>query len=103
MGRVKRGGKRQAAPQRTQHHNDPAFVAAQKEAERRERILADTRRTAAKWRAKIPAVRKCNFENFKNRFHGLDEKDYAIDVLSTYLFLKPRRLCRGCYELFTDQ
>ncbi|KAI0438386.1 hypothetical protein F4803DRAFT_101354 [Xylaria telfairii] len=81
MGRVKRGGRRQPPTQRTHNHNDPAIAAAQKEAERRERILADTRRTAAKWRPKIPAVRRCNFENFKNRFHGLDEKDHAIDVL----------------------
>ncbi|KAI0490039.1 hypothetical protein F4859DRAFT_523833 [Xylaria cf. heliscus] len=84
MGRTKRGGRRQAPTSQRQHqhhHNDPVIAAAQKEAERRERILADTRRTAAKWRPKIPAVRRCNFENFKNRFHGLDEKDYAIDVL----------------------
>lgn len=80
----KNTGRRPAPPaQRHTHHTDPAIVAAQKEAERRERIVADTRRTAAKWRAKIPEVRRCNFENFKNRFHGLEEKDYAIDVLGT--------------------
>ncbi|GAP92385.1 putative cell division cycle ATPase [Rosellinia necatrix] len=83
MARGKRNtGRRPAQPtQRHTAHNDPAIIAAQKEAERRERILADTRRTAAKWRPKIPEVRKCNFENFKNHFHGLDEKSYAIDVL----------------------
>jgi len=67
--------------------NDPAVLAAQKIAERREDILADTRRTEAKWRPKIPEVRKCNFENFKNRFHGLEEKDYAIEVLSRLLIV----------------
>lgn len=78
----KNTGRRPAPPaQRHTHHTDPAIVAAQKEAERRERIVADTRRTAAKWRPKIPEVRRCNFENFKNRFHGLEKKDYAIDVL----------------------
>ncbi|KAI1752566.1 hypothetical protein F4782DRAFT_124306 [Xylaria castorea] len=81
MGRKKRGTGRPPAPPSQRHHNDPTVAAAQREAERRERVLADTRRTAAKWRPKIPAVRKCNFENFKNRFHDLDEKDYAIDVL----------------------
>ncbi|RYC64536.1 hypothetical protein CHU98_g1686 [Xylaria longipes] len=85
MAKNKKGlfGKRSAqqAQRQHQHHNDPAILAAQKEAERRERIMADARRTEAKWRPKIPAVRKCNFENFKNRFHDLDEKDYAIDVL----------------------
>ncbi|KAI0159934.1 hypothetical protein GGR52DRAFT_168846 [Hypoxylon sp. FL1284] len=66
-----------------QHHreHDPDILAAQKEAERREQILADRRRTEAKWRPKIPEVRKLNFENFKNRFHSLDDPDYAIDVL----------------------
>ncbi|KAI0424190.1 hypothetical protein F5Y09DRAFT_347977 [Xylaria sp. FL1042] len=69
-------------PQRSTHqHHDPVIIAAQKEAERREKIIADTRRTTAKWRPKIPEVRMCNFESFKNRFHDLDEKDYAIDVL----------------------
>ncbi|KAI1297570.1 hypothetical protein F5Y03DRAFT_278096 [Xylaria venustula] len=63
------------------YHHDPTMMQAQREAKRREEILADTRRTAAKWRPKIPKVRKCNFESYKNRFHGLDEKDYAIDVL----------------------
>ncbi|KAF2963249.1 hypothetical protein GQX73_g10320 [Xylaria multiplex] len=80
-GRGKKGSGRRPAQRPTHHHQDPAIIAAQKEAERRERILADTRRTAAKWRPKIPKVRKCNFENYKNRFHGLNEKDYAIDVL----------------------
>ncbi|KAH8659025.1 hypothetical protein BGZ61DRAFT_370718 [Ilyonectria robusta] len=56
-------------------------MALQKEAERRDRILADRRRTAAKWRPKIPEVRKVNFEHFKNRFQDIDEPDYAIDVL----------------------
>ncbi|KAI6080835.1 hypothetical protein F4821DRAFT_47404 [Hypoxylon rubiginosum] len=82
MARGKRGGKRTVQPPK-QHHreHDPAILAAQKEAERRERILADRRRTEAKWRPKVPEVRKLNFENFKNRFQGLDDRDYAIDVL----------------------
>ncbi|KAI1477504.1 hypothetical protein F4774DRAFT_191319 [Daldinia eschscholtzii] len=69
--------------QRSRHfrEHDPNFIAAQKEAERREQILADRRRTEAKWRPKIPEVRKVNFENFKNRFHDVDEPDYAIEVL----------------------
>ncbi|KAI1805102.1 hypothetical protein F4811DRAFT_249179 [Daldinia bambusicola] len=61
--------------------NDPTFIAAQKEAEHREQILADRRRVEAKWRPKIPEVRKVNFENFKNRFHAPDEPDYAVEVL----------------------
>ncbi|KAK3937611.1 hypothetical protein QBC46DRAFT_356560 [Diplogelasinospora grovesii] len=70
------------APQPRSHRDhDLEFMAAQKEAERRERILADRRRVAAKWRAKIPEVRKVNFEHFKNRYQDLDEPDYAIDVL----------------------
>ncbi|KAI0421210.1 hypothetical protein F5X98DRAFT_294443 [Xylaria grammica] len=81
MARGKKSSGRRPGQRPTHHTHDPALIAAQKEAERRERILADTRRTAAKWRPKIPEVRKCNFENYKNRFHGLDEKDYAIDVL----------------------
>ncbi|KAI0508485.1 hypothetical protein F5B22DRAFT_398977 [Xylaria bambusicola] len=79
--RAGRGGRGQPGGQRATHHHDPAILAAQKEAERREQIIADTRRTASKWRPKIPEVRKCNFENFKNRYHGLEERDYAIDVL----------------------
>ncbi|SPO07769.1 related to TOB3 (member of AAA-ATPase family) [Cephalotrichum gorgonifer] len=66
---------------RTNLEKDAEFLAAQKEQERRERILADRRRIAAKWRPKIPEVRKVNFENFKNRFQDIDEPDYAIDVL----------------------
>lgn len=58
-----------------------AFTAAQKEAERREKIASDERRIAAKWRRKIPEVRKVNFENFKNRFQDIDQPDYAVDVL----------------------
>ncbi|KAI4864019.1 hypothetical protein F4820DRAFT_352043 [Hypoxylon rubiginosum] len=82
MAKGKRGARRTVQPPR-QHHreNDPTILAAQKEAERRERILADRRRTEAKWKPKVPEVRKLNFENFKNRFRGLDEPDYAIDVL----------------------
>ncbi|KAI1371355.1 hypothetical protein F4677DRAFT_313509 [Hypoxylon crocopeplum] len=82
MARGKRSGKRIAQPPRNHHReNDPTALAAQKETERRERILADRRRTEAKWRPKIPEVRKLNFENFKNRFHDLDEPDYAVEVL----------------------
>ncbi|KAI1175392.1 hypothetical protein F4777DRAFT_588589 [Nemania sp. FL0916] len=36
--------------------------------------MARTKKTATR-------LRRCNFENFKNRFNHLDEKDYAIDVL----------------------
>lgn len=60
---------------------DPELMATVKEAERREEILADRRRVDAKWRPKIPEVRKVNFENFKNRYQSIDEPDYAIDVL----------------------
>ncbi|KAH7128987.1 hypothetical protein EDB81DRAFT_808559 [Dactylonectria macrodidyma] len=60
---------------------DDEFENLKKEAERRERIVADRYRTAAKWRPKIPEVRKVNFEHFKNRFQDIDEPDYAIDVL----------------------
>ncbi|KAI3332582.1 hypothetical protein F4824DRAFT_289801 [Ustulina deusta] len=81
MARTKKTASRRPGQRSTHNHHDPAIAAAQREAERREKIIADTRRTAAKWRPKIPGVRKCNFENYKNRFHGLDEKDYAIDVL----------------------
>ncbi|KAI0399690.1 hypothetical protein F4802DRAFT_540344 [Xylaria palmicola] len=67
------------------YHHHPLHLTeaqtAQREAERRQRIIADRRRIAAKWRPKIPEVRRCTFESFKNRFHGLDERDYAIDVL----------------------
>ncbi|KAF4970301.1 hypothetical protein FSARC_2621 [Fusarium sarcochroum] len=78
-GKGKRGGRRTQQP-RNNRDNDE-YMALKQEAERRERILSDQRRTAAKWRPKIPAVRKVNFENFKNRFQGIDEPDYAIDVL----------------------
>ncbi|KAI0844791.1 hypothetical protein F5Y00DRAFT_187398 [Daldinia vernicosa] len=73
--------------------NDPSFLAAQREAERREQILADRRRVEAKWRPKIPEVRRVNFENFKNRFHDIDEPDYAIEVLmaGSYLQAQVRR------------
>ncbi|KAI1406381.1 hypothetical protein F4819DRAFT_245501 [Hypoxylon fuscum] len=81
-GNGRRGNKRATQAQRRHRHdNDPSINAAQKEAERRERILADRRRNESKWRPKIPEVRKLNFENFKNRFQDLDEPDYAIDVL----------------------
>ncbi|KEY74588.1 hypothetical protein S7711_05020 [Stachybotrys chartarum IBT 7711] len=66
---------------RSSREQELEIQALQKEAERRERILADGYRTAAKWRPKIPEVRKVNFENFKNRFQDLDEPDYAVDVL----------------------
>lgn len=59
-----------------------AIQAAKQEAERREHIAEDRRRVDAKWRTKIPEVRKfSNFETFKNRFHDLGERDYAIEVL----------------------
>ena len=65
------------------HHRerDAEFMAFQREAERRENILADQRRVASKFRPKIPEVRKANFENFKNRFQDVEEPDYAVDVL----------------------
>ncbi|KAI1762738.1 hypothetical protein GGR53DRAFT_468083 [Hypoxylon sp. FL1150] len=84
MARGKPRSKRAGPPPKQHHHHrehDPAVLAAQKEIERRERILADRRRTEAKWRPKVPEVRKLNFESFKNRFDGLDDRDYAIDVL----------------------
>ncbi|KAI8961503.1 hypothetical protein F5Y11DRAFT_224951 [Daldinia sp. FL1419] len=76
--------------QRSKHYreNDPTFLAAQKEAERREQILADRLRVEAKWRPKIPEVRRLNFENFKNRFHDINEPDYAIDVLMAGPYLQ---------------
>ncbi|RYP80724.1 hypothetical protein DL769_002321 [Monosporascus sp. CRB-8-3] len=80
-GRGKRGnGRKPQPPRRNRLERDPDLFTAQKEAERRERILADQRRTEAKWRPKIPEVRKVNFEHFKNRYNT-DERDYAIDVL----------------------
>ncbi|KAK7402568.1 hypothetical protein QQX98_011673 [Neonectria punicea] len=66
---------------RSHREQELEFMALQKEAERRERILADRRRVAAKWRPKVPEVRRVNFENFKNRFQDVDEPDYAVDVL----------------------
>ncbi|KAI0597729.1 hypothetical protein F4775DRAFT_558377 [Biscogniauxia sp. FL1348] len=84
MARTRRGmGKRAAAHASKVHHReqDPEIVLAQKKAERRQRIEADRRRTEAKWRPKIPEARKLNFESFKNRFHDIKEKDYAIEVL----------------------
>ncbi|KAH7320651.1 hypothetical protein B0I35DRAFT_427533 [Stachybotrys elegans] len=68
-------------PRRPNRETELELAALQKEAERRQKILADQRRVASKWRAKIPQVRKANFEHFKNRFQDIDEPDYAIDVL----------------------
>ncbi|KAI1080836.1 hypothetical protein F5B20DRAFT_539126 [Whalleya microplaca] len=90
MARGKRATKRTPQPPRHHHREDPSMLAAQKEAERRERILADRRRTDAKWRPKIPEVRKVNFENFKNRFHDVDEPDYAIEALMSGPNLQPQ-------------
>lgn len=75
-----RGG-RPKPTKRANRESDYELDALRKEAERRERILADRRRTDAKWRPKIPKVRKVNFENFKNRFQDIDQPDYAVDVL----------------------
>lgn len=59
-----------------------ALQAAKAEAERRERILEDRRRTDAKWRPKVPEVRKLvSFEAFKNRFHAPEERDHAVEAL----------------------
>jgi hypothetical protein len=59
-----------------------AIQAAKREAERRERLAEERRRTEAKWLPKIPEVRKySNFETFKNRFHEVGGRDYAIEVL----------------------
>lgn len=59
-----------------------AIDAAKQEMKRRERILEDRRRTDAKWRPKIPEVRRvANFEAFKNHFHDLEEQDYAVEAL----------------------
>lgn len=80
----RRGGKRggdTTTPRRTGAEWE-ALQAAKAEAERRERILEDRRRTDAKWRPKVPEVRKLvNFEAFKNRFHAPEEPDYAVEVL----------------------
>ncbi|KAF3064287.1 putative aaa family protein [Daldinia childiae] len=85
--------KRSTQRSRRYRENDPEFLAAQREAERREQILADRRRVEAKWRPKIPEVRRLNFENFKNRFHDVEEPDYAIEVLmaGSYLQAQVRR------------
>ncbi|KAJ4221007.1 hypothetical protein NW759_007077 [Fusarium solani] len=72
---------RAAKPPRPPRDGELQYMVLKQEAERRERILADRRRVASKWRPKIPQVRKVNFENFKNRFQDVDEPDYAIDVL----------------------
>ncbi|UZP38659.1 hypothetical protein NXS19_006475 [Fusarium pseudograminearum] len=66
---------------RNQKESDAEYMALKREAERRERILSDQRRTASKWRPKIPEVRKVNFDNFKNRYQDIDQPDYAVDVL----------------------
>lgn len=59
-----------------------AMQAAKQEAERREHLAEERRRADAKWLAKIPEVRKfSNFEAFKNRFHDVGDRDYAIEVL----------------------
>lgn len=80
----RRGGKRggdTTIPRRTGAEWE-ALQAAKAEAERRERILEDRRRTDAKWRPKVPEVRKLiSFEAFKNRFHAPEEPDYAVEVL----------------------
>lgn len=75
------GGGFRNNPRPFKEREDPTILAAKKEAERRERILGERRRYAAKWRPKIAAVRKVNFENFKNRFQDIDAPDYAVDVL----------------------
>lgn len=62
-------------------HYDEEYLKAQKKAERRERVLADQLRVEAKWRPKIPEVRKVNWEDFKNHFQDLDKQEYAIEVL----------------------
>ncbi|KAF7541319.1 hypothetical protein G7054_g735 [Neopestalotiopsis clavispora] len=62
-------------------HYDEEYMKAQKKAERHERIVADQLRVDAKWRPKIPAVRKVNWEDFKNHFQDVDQPEYAIEVL----------------------
>ena len=83
MARTKQAARRPHRPTAHKSHreHDTEFMAIQKEAQRRQRILAEQRRSASKWRPKIPEVRKANFENFKNRFQDIEEPDYAIDVL----------------------
>ncbi|KAH6689766.1 hypothetical protein F5X68DRAFT_74560 [Plectosphaerella plurivora] len=82
-----RGGRPPAYPRApttirpSYRERDPELMATVKEAERREEILANRRRVDAKWRPKIPEVRKVNFENFKNRYQDADTPDYAIEVL----------------------
>lgn len=82
-GPVKKMGARRG-PART-HREEMELVhlrqRMKEKAERRERRLADQRRVAAKWRAKIPEYRKVNFENFKNRFQDAEAPSYAIEVL----------------------
>lgn len=78
---ARRANNRRDNNTRNHKESDAEYMALKREAERRERILSDQRRTASKWRPKIPQVRKVNFENFKNRFQDIDEPDYAIDVL----------------------
>lgn len=77
-----RGGKLSQPTGKRSGADYAAIQAARQEAERREHIAADKRRADAKWLAKIPEVRKfSNFEAFKNRFHDVGDRDYAIEVL----------------------
>lgn len=78
-----RGGKAsQPLPSKRSGADYAAIQAAKQEAERRERIAEERRRADAKWQAKIPEVRKySNFETFKNRFHDVGGRDYAIEAL----------------------
>jgi hypothetical protein len=43
--------------------------------------VVDQRRLDAKWRAKISAVRKVNWEDSKNCFQDVDQPEYAIEVM----------------------
>lgn len=79
-----RNGRRGATglPTRRSQAEYEAMRAAKQEMERREHVLESRHRIDAKWRPKIPDVRKvANFEAFKNHFQDLDEPDYAVEVL----------------------
>lgn len=79
---TRRGKPSQPLPSKRSGADYAAIQAAKREAERRERIAEDRRRADAKWLAKIPEVKfYSNFETFKNRFHDVGGRDYAIEVL----------------------
>ena len=72
------------------------------EEERRQRIFEERSRIKAKWRPKIPEVRKVNFEHFKNHYGG-DNPEYAVEALVGPLNIgdqiRSERSLRGREEL----